>query len=202
MKTKKEQAAETEQKLVNALVKVGQKKPLAKITVSDLSHASGINRGTFYLHYLDKDDMINQLCSNLTQKFKMTIELNMEQTMDPNFFKKGIPYPLVDKIINFASENRILLKFLFGINGTPYLLNEFSNILAKNIQKRLIQVKGNASFKGIPNNYAINLIINTIMTTVKTWINDDSKQVNPNAAKKIIMKTLYMSPYDLLGIEK
>ena len=55
---KAEQTAQTKQALVRSLIAVGRKKTLAKVSVADLTRASGISRGTFYLHYLDKDDLV------------------------------------------------------------------------------------------------------------------------------------------------
>ena len=50
---KAEQTAQTKQALIASLITVGRKKTLAKVSVADLTRASGISRGTFYLHYLD-----------------------------------------------------------------------------------------------------------------------------------------------------
>lgn len=45
--------------LSSALKKLSQQKPLKKITVTDLTNYSGVNRGTFYYHFKDIQDLIN-----------------------------------------------------------------------------------------------------------------------------------------------
>ncbi len=48
--------------LINAaLADLLQEKPLNKITVTDVVRRAGINRGTFYAHYMDISDVIQHL---------------------------------------------------------------------------------------------------------------------------------------------
>ena len=48
--------------LINAaLADLLQEKPLDKITVTDVVRRAGINRGTFYAHYMDISDVIQHL---------------------------------------------------------------------------------------------------------------------------------------------
>jgi AcrR family transcriptional regulator len=52
---------ETKNYLKQALAKLLLEKRFEEISVSDLTKTAGINRGTFYLHYVDKCDMMDQL---------------------------------------------------------------------------------------------------------------------------------------------
>jgi AcrR family transcriptional regulator len=49
----------TKIQVANALKRLVKTKKLAKITVHDIVKASGVNRSTFYYHFIDKDDLIN-----------------------------------------------------------------------------------------------------------------------------------------------
>lgn len=44
--------------IANSLKQLSITKPLSKITIADIAEACGINRSTFYYHFLDKDDVI------------------------------------------------------------------------------------------------------------------------------------------------
>lgn len=50
----------TRQLLQNALLELMQEKPFQAISVSDLTKRATLNRATFYLHYLDKFDLLAQ----------------------------------------------------------------------------------------------------------------------------------------------
>lgn len=55
-------ARKTEKAIADALKKLLAKKPLNKITISDIAGECGINRMTFYYHYRDVYDLILQIC--------------------------------------------------------------------------------------------------------------------------------------------
>lgn len=50
----------TRKEIINAFNTLLNEKSFSKITIAELAKKANINRGTFYLHYLDKYDLINQ----------------------------------------------------------------------------------------------------------------------------------------------
>lgn len=47
--------------IMEAFISLCEKKPLEKITVRDLQTVTGISRQTFYNHFRDRDDLIQQI---------------------------------------------------------------------------------------------------------------------------------------------
>ncbi|MBR5753613.1 MAG: TetR/AcrR family transcriptional regulator C-terminal domain-containing protein [Clostridia bacterium] len=58
-------AKKTEVAIAEALKKLLAKKPLNKITISDITDECGVNRMTFYYHYRDIYDLIEHVCDDL-----------------------------------------------------------------------------------------------------------------------------------------
>ncbi|MDO4405650.1 MAG: TetR/AcrR family transcriptional regulator C-terminal domain-containing protein [Eubacteriales bacterium] len=54
-------AQKTEKAIADALKKLLAKRPLSKITISDIANECGINRMTFYYHYRDVYDLIKTI---------------------------------------------------------------------------------------------------------------------------------------------
>lgn len=54
-------AQRTEKAIADALKKLLAKRPLSKITISDIANECGINRMTFYYHYRDVYDLIKTI---------------------------------------------------------------------------------------------------------------------------------------------
>lgn len=52
----------TDQAIAEALKTLLAKKPLNKITISDIANECGVNRMTFYYHYRDVYDLIETIC--------------------------------------------------------------------------------------------------------------------------------------------
>lgn len=53
--------------LKEALTRLLREKDFEAISVSDITKEAGVNRGTFYLHYVDKFDMMDQLIDEILQ---------------------------------------------------------------------------------------------------------------------------------------
>lgn len=70
-------------KLINeALADLLQEKPLDKITVTDVVKRAGINRGTFYAHYMDIPDVINHLIQKAFARIRDAILDSHKQLAD------------------------------------------------------------------------------------------------------------------------
>lgn len=200
MPTHQERIAQTDAAILNALVTVGRTKSLNQITVSDLTRLSGISRGTFYLHYLDKDDLVTKIKNSISSKFQSMLDAGIDGTMNYQDLSVGQPYPVIEDIVAFAAENKAILSFLFGPNGDPAFANSITALLQKSILSELKRVKGAAVFRtDLPQQYALCLVTNAIMSVVLTWLSGDDL-LSENELSKVIMRALYLSPYDLLGI--
>lgn len=51
----------TRQAIRNALLSLLREKPYSKISVTEICRVADINRGTFYIHYYDVDDVLDEL---------------------------------------------------------------------------------------------------------------------------------------------
>lgn len=51
----------TRAKIKRALIETINEKGFGNLTVSDITERAGINRGTFYIHYKGKQDLLEQL---------------------------------------------------------------------------------------------------------------------------------------------
>ena len=63
--TRKKRKTNSKNAIRSALSRLLLEQSLESLTISQLTKEAGINRGTFYLHYVDKQDMFNQLKSEL-----------------------------------------------------------------------------------------------------------------------------------------
>lgn len=64
----------TENEICNSFLNLLKEKPLNQITVADVCRKADINRGTFYLHYRDINDVIDYINSWYTDQIVQLIE--------------------------------------------------------------------------------------------------------------------------------
>jgi AcrR family transcriptional regulator len=103
-----------------------QSKPMHKISVAEICRNIGINRGTFYLHYMDTRDVLDDLLSEMSEQLNEAIRqmyikdnwlnnLNrsMYEIFQANreiclvFFENTSPSPYFMKVMEFGREKSI-----------------------------------------------------------------------------------------------
>ena len=82
----------TRRTIKESLLELMGEKPCSKITVTEICKRSQINRGTFYLHYYDTDDVLDDI---LNEAFSDTTGV-LDHVLCPN--RSSCTYPLCEKI--------------------------------------------------------------------------------------------------------
>ena len=64
----------TKEDIKEALIQLLSEEKFENISVSKLCKRAGINRGTFYLHYIDKYDMMERLKEEIISQLRSLFE--------------------------------------------------------------------------------------------------------------------------------
>mgnify|MGYP002282985254 CR=1 FL=1 len=86
-----------------SFMKLLQQKPFAKITVTEICRLSDINRGTFYLHYYDVYDVLDDLIYDL---FHHTSGI-IDHVLCPQ--RSACAYPLCEKIQGSSQYHALIM---------------------------------------------------------------------------------------------
>jgi AcrR family transcriptional regulator len=73
--------------------------PYEKITVTDVTREAGLNRGTFYAHFDDMDDLLHQVIEEVVERAS---EL-LQQSFDTDFLEN--PLPILEQLGKYMSES-------------------------------------------------------------------------------------------------
>lgn len=201
----------TNQKIINtqeaikkALIAAIQQKGLTHFSVTDITKLAHINRSTFYLHYLDKFDLIDSYKNQVITDIKKLISQNISESMtyqdiDANNFKT---YPAIKLVINYVYQNFDLFAALLGPKGDPYLEIQLKKLIAEVILTDLKRVKGNTELtKYLPHKYALEIMVSEFFAVIELWLVQPEPE-KPEEIVDIIMKSRYLSPFDILGLQK
>lgn len=99
--------------LRQSLLELLKRQPISKISVTDICALANVNRGTFYSHYSDQYDLLNQIQQELYDEIRSAIErtLEMKSTLD-----------LLYEIFHTIEKNGDLCKVLFSDHGDKEFL--------------------------------------------------------------------------------
>lgn len=95
----------TKQVIKDSFLKLLNKKSYTQLTVTELCRLAEINRGTFYLHYYDLEDVLDDILSELVSDTTDVIDHVTCAVRQEN----GCTYPFCDKIHNNPQYHPLFL---------------------------------------------------------------------------------------------
>lgn len=100
-----------------------QEKNIQDISVKELTDLADVNRGTFYLHYKDVFDLLEQSERELLDELHHAID-----QLNVNDVKKDPPL-LFEHVYTVCRENADFIRILLGRNGDMKFLNSMNTFL-------------------------------------------------------------------------
>ncbi len=110
----------TKNALKTALLSIMKTKPISKITIKELCDEAGLNRGTFYLHYMEPNDVLREIEDEF-----MRDHLNL---FAPYIETQHDTIRLSD-LFTCMIQNKELCLILMGHNGAPQFMERIKNAI-------------------------------------------------------------------------
>ncbi len=133
----------TNKAIKKALVKLMLEKDISKITIKDIAEEADINRGTFYFHFYDVYEVLEQIEDDIISKiYELIDEFNFKDLASS-------PLPFLLKISDFLNEDREFNKLLFMNESSVTFLNKLKILLKQKIINdniNSIDIKNQQSF--------------------------------------------------------
>ena len=160
--------------ILQALTQLLQEKNWDKISVSQICQKAGINRGTFYLHYTDKYDLMEKIQEEksalllaILQKEKASNQELLESMLeavkaDGDFLKVYIQHPELD----FHSSFRLIVDRI--LDAIPQLEEQLKNRFQ------------------LPTPYAKPVFVASVQEMIAIWILSDFPQSSQDLASMIL----------------
>lgn len=175
----------TKERIYTAVIELLKLKSFDQITIKDICERATISRSGFYLHYLDKYDLVEQyqleFMSHVNQFIYEAIEGNtpMEKIMI--------------NLLYFFKDDGTLLGLLISDKGSIEIQNQVKKTLQQNALRNII-THTNLSFDTeIERHYCITFFSNAMFGLIQDWINRGQKET-PEEIVKILDRLI---PYKL-----
>lgn len=169
----------TKTDLKGALTRLLREKDFEAISVSDITREAGVNRGTFYLHYVDKFDMMDQLIDEILQNILILLK-------EGNPKNKEEAFPGIVKIFEYLKEDFdfIHAMTLNRFNYTTKLIHDFLYELTKQITPIQETIQ---SVYPLPADYATEVFIYSNSAIFIHWIQKGAVE-SPEEIAKIFFR--------------
>lgn len=179
----------TKRQLSAGLIELMKNKNIKDITIKELVEKVDINRSTFYLHYSDIYDLLNDIEKNLMEEVTSVFNSykNIEQLEDS--------YAFLLTLFKTFDNNRELCKILMNNPNSSSFMEEMEENLEAEIRNKLTEILGDTSLIS-PNSYIFYRCGCTGL--LKYWITNDS----PEAPEEMAKETYHLVVDSLVRIQE
>jgi AcrR family transcriptional regulator len=123
----------TRQQLRAGLTQLMREKPIKDITVRELAQLVDINRCTFYLHYRDIYDMVDQVEQEIFNEFETLVDAHTPHEI------QNKPLPMLLDLYTFFFENADLCAVLLSGNGNMSFVNKLIGLIRERVLEYWLQ---------------------------------------------------------------
>ena len=180
-----------EERIKKTFLSLLEEKGFQSVSVTDIIKQAGINRTTFYAHYKDKYELVEQLELELWKPLFTMLE---EKLNPPGDLLNNMQGWLLH-IANYYYEHRNLLLLYAGDRGDPNYWNFFS----RKIQELLNQTTVKSQL-AVPLEYMMAFLMGASSSVLMIWVKRGFRET-PEEFSKIIYEIAKDIPKDVLIVE-
>ena len=187
-----------------AFVNLINEKGIRDINVTDITRMAGIGRGTFYTHFTDINDLLENIESELMDKLETDLSDVIPDAMQWLIVEKGagVPAPFIIETLNNFYQNREMIAALLSEQGDPYFLNKVKKIIFADLDQSVNRLDEQVEVNDdIPLDYAREFVIDELMGIIVYWISKPEPE-EPRVVAPIIAKLQRKAPINVFTKQK
>jgi AcrR family transcriptional regulator len=191
-------AIRTKKMIRTALSELIEEKGFNDITITDITSRADINRGTFYLHYTDKFDLLeqieNEVMLEIQEQTKLIDSINMLNVSSLNE-----PIPFIVKLFEYFKKNSVFIKAILGPKGDPLFHIKLKKFIEINLfEKKLIKTVKKENML-VPTEYFLSYVLSAHLGVVQQWLETGMKK-SPEEMALILSRMSSLGPLRVAGL--
>ncbi len=192
-------AKRTKRMIKDALAELIVEKGFNNISITDLTTRADINRGTFYIHYTDKYDLLEKVENEIMEEIQEHIkDIDYVNLLGMKVVNEPVPYLV--KLFQYFKENSDFMKAVLGPNGDPLFQRKLKSFMEKALfEKNQIKFFDKEKLL-IPEKYVIAYIISAHLGLVQQWM-ESGMDKSPREMALILSKMTIMGPLKATGLK-
>lgn len=165
--------------LKESLIHYMQQKPISRITVKELCEKAEINRATFYSHYQDQYDLLQQTEQELIDDVNRCVHSLVEAPNEDRLRQVTL------EIIKIIDANLACVRVLWGRNGDMKFQENMAQIFHDQFISLLPVSSKEEPFE---NEFTYLYTINGCIGIIRKWIFDDHDLISPERLTCMILR--------------
>ena len=180
----------------DALVTLIKEKGFDALTVSDIADRANINRGTFYLHYKDKFDLLEQTETEILEEIQhLFLQANPLQVGDFNTAEKL--QQLVVIMLEYVKAHADLMEIFLGMQGNTSFITRIRHLMEENLELGALSGLSSENFL-VPQEYLISYILHAHLGVLQAWFMAGCQE-SPQEMARILLQLSVEGPMRATG---
>ncbi|MCW3791581.1 TetR/AcrR family transcriptional regulator [Paenibacillus sp. LS1] len=151
----------TQEALKKALIELMAEKNFDDITIQDLSDQANVSRGTIYLHYADKYDLLD----NLIETHINELAVRCASVADLDFVTGSIVWT------EYFESNYNFFSTMLASKGAPFFRNRFLEFLVEEFKDEVDNTQGKN--EGLNNELVVQFVASSYVGVVEWWFTNE-----------------------------
>ena len=164
-----EKNKKTKQLIQNKFMQILENKPFDSITVGDIAKYAQINRGTFYLHYQDKFDLLDKIEQQLFEDLGNHIDELQTHYASKDSFEKG-QEQLAAALFSSIKMHAPILKILLNNHGRAGFHIRFRDAFTVKVRLNLEKNERFNKNLNVPMEYFLAFITSAFLGLIEQWV--------------------------------
>ncbi|MFB7160337.1 TetR/AcrR family transcriptional regulator C-terminal domain-containing protein [Lysinibacillus sp. NPDC056232] len=167
---------ETKRAIKNALLIQIEEEGFERVTVKNLAITANINRGTFYLHYKDKYEVMEDLQQELLNELESYVR-NVQPLDAFHTIKTGQLYQPFIEVFKCIKKHAAAFRVILGEQGSPAFSKRMKKVFSNHILDRISVIQGeglDAEFQ----QYFEAFLTSAILGVIQEWLDSGDEDLN------------------------
>ena len=170
----------TRQLIMNTFIDLLAEKGFEKITINDIAERANINRGTVYLHYVDKFDLLDKCIETYVNLLLNYCANSTDFNLDAAAFQSAFEY---------IEKNHAIYKLLLSHEGFGFFRSRLYAVVAKTATEVIGINPENNTFS---NDVTTHFLTSGFIGVLEWWINNSM----PCSVQEITEQLMFLlGPY-------
>lgn len=182
----------TREAIQNAMIDLIEEIGFESISIKDIAERSGINRGTFYLHYHDKFDLLDQTEQELIDDIKNILATEITWGFE-EYLNYDKPLPVIVTIFEYIKHKARIMHAILGLKANPNFQRRMKLALENNLEQLGLYISRTNSELTVPPEYLVSYVAAAHMGVIQAWL-EHGCQESPREMAVILSRLSVQGP--------
>ena len=181
----------------DALVALIKENGFDALTVSDIVARANINRGTFYLHYKDKFDLLEQTETEILKEIQQIfLGANSLRAGESNTVEQL--QQLAIMLLEYIKEHADLMHAFLGLQGNYSFITRIRSMAEQNLKLGALLGLKEENFL-VPREYLLSYVLHANLGVLQAWFVSGCKE-SPQEMARILFQLSFEGPIRAVGL--